>query len=319
MARAGEYESAERSADPCQKVLDKYFGNVKCFANGVLPVAIWHAGCLIRLAPNCSKSVQPRTQVATENQHYNMQNYCKTIGALAAASALVAGNASAGTSAPAPVTASAPESSISYELHAGYSSEYLFRGLDLGNSLVETGIDVAGEAFGLGLSAGAWYGSFDTRPSYDIDELDLYAEVSKDLGFLTAAVGYIYYFNEDLFSLVQDSQEVYFSVARDFGFVNASLTYFWDIETDNDGYSEFALDRSFDLSPCLALKVATNVGFFVEESDFSAWTTKVALDWSFVEHAKLSPFVALSIALSDDEKTSYDNELVGGSMLSVSF
>jgi hypothetical protein len=26
-------------------VLDKYFGNVKRFANEVLPTAIWHAGC----------------------------------------------------------------------------------------------------------------------------------------------------------------------------------------------------------------------------------------------------------------------------------
>ena len=75
-----------------------------------------------------------------------MQNYCKTIGALAAASALVAGNASA---------------EVEYELHAGYTSEYLFRGLDLGHDLVEAGVDVATEWNGLGLSAGAWYGSFD--------------------------------------------------------------------------------------------------------------------------------------------------------------
>jgi hypothetical protein len=260
---------------------------------------------------------------------------------LAAASALVAGNASAGTSAPAPV--SAPDSSISYELHTGYTSEYLFRGIDLGQDLVEVGVDVSTEAYGLGLSAGAWYGSYDAGGAnilgadvreIDIDELDLYAEVSKDFGFLTAAVGYIYYMNEDAISqntgsslpfldkFVQDQQEVYFSVARDFGFANASLTYFWDIETDNDGYSELALDRSFELTPCLALNVATNVGFLAEQSDFTAWTTKIGLDWSFVEHAKLSPFVALSIALSDEDETAYNgstNELVAGSMLSVSF
>ena len=49
-----------------------------------------------------------------------MQNYCKTIGALAAASALVAGNAQA---------------EVEYEIHTGYSSMYLFRGLDLGEIL----------------------------------------------------------------------------------------------------------------------------------------------------------------------------------------
>jgi hypothetical protein len=272
-------------------------------------------------APVCSTTGAARTQAATENQHNNMQNYCKTIGALAAASALVAGNANAGTSAPAPVSA-APDSSISYELHTGYSSEYLFRGIDLGQDLVEVGVDVAGQAYGLDISAGAWYGSFDTDGETDVDELDLYAEASKDLGFLTASVGYIYYFNETASVDFDDAQEVYFSVARDFGFANASLTYFWDIETDNDGYSELALDRSFELSPCLALNVGTNIGYLVEQSDFTAWTTKVALDWGFAEHAKLSPFVAVSVALSDDEDTAYEgssNELIAGSMLSVSF
>jgi uncharacterized protein (TIGR02001 family) len=242
-----------------------------------------------------------------------MQNYCKTIGALAAASALVAGNASA---------------EVEYELHTGYTSEYLFRGLNLGQDLVEAGADVATEWNGIGLSAGAWYGSYDVssqglaQGDYDIDELDLYAEASKDFGFLTAAVGYIAYLNDDAFGILEDAQEIYFGVSRDFGFANASLTYFWDIETDNDGYTELALDRSFELNQCLTLNVATNVGYQCEQGQATAWTTKVGLDWAFVENAKLSPFVALSIALSDDSDTLYNgskNEVVAGSMLSVSF
>jgi hypothetical protein len=272
-------------------------------------------------------AAQPRAKAATENQHYTMQNYCKTIGALAAASALVAGNASA---------------EVEYELHTGYTSEYLFRGLNLGQDLVEAGFDVATEWNGLGLSAGAWYGSFDrnvdlnngfgpARPlSTDLDELDVYAEVSKDFGFLTAAVGYIYYMNSEpsingFFPATfqnDDAQEVYFSIARDFGFANLSLTYFWDIETDNDGYSELALDRSFELNQCLALNVATNVGYLAEQGQCTAWTTKVGLDWNFAGTAKLSPFVALSVALSDDNDTYYGgskNLFVAGSMLSVSF
>ena len=267
-----------------------------------------------------------------------MQNYCKTIGALAAASALVAGNALAGTSAPVSAPASAPESGIEYELHAGYSSEYLFRGLDLGDDLIEVGFDIASEWNGIGLSAGAWYGSFDAantvtagRFSQDVqldtDELDLYAEVSKDLGFLKASVGYIaYIYNQahsnKQFANLDDTQEVYFSVARDFGFAEASLTYFWGIEGNNDGYSELALSRSFELNSCLALNVGTNVGYLVEQGQATAWTTKVALDWGFAEHAKLSPFVAVSVALSDDNDTLYmgsGNEFVAGSMVSVSF
>jgi hypothetical protein len=249
-----------------------------------------------------------------------MHNYCKTIGALAAASALVAGNAQA---------------EVEYEIHTGYTSEYLFRGTTVGQDLIEAGADVSTEWNGLGLSAGAWYGSFDapTRVlgvpvQIDTDELDLYAEVSKDFGFATFAAGYIsYIYNQadsnQQFADINNQQEVYFSVARDLGFAQASLTYFWDIEdANNEGYTELALSRSFELNSCLALNVSSSLGYLVEGGDFTALTTKVSLDWGFAERAKLSPFVALSVGLGESDSTiwaSTDNELVAGSMLSVSF
>ena len=266
-----------------------------------------------------------------------MQNYCKNIGALAAASALVAGTALAGSpTAPAPAPAPAADSSVAYNLHVGYTSEYLWRGLNLGQDLVEAGFNMKTEYNGLGISAGAWYGSYDTGyynrqlgtiREVDVDELDLYAEVSKDFGFATAAVGYIYYFNEEAASQngypgLDDSQEAYVSLSRDLGFAKASLAYYWDIEGDNDGYTELALTRDFALTSCLTLNVGTNVGYLFEQGQATAWTTKVGLDWAFVEKAKLTPFVALSVALSDDWDTAYDgsgNEFVAGSMLSVSF
>jgi uncharacterized protein (TIGR02001 family) len=240
-----------------------------------------------------------------------MQNYCKTIGALAAASALVAGNASA---------------EVEYEIHGGYSSEYIFRGIDLGNNLTEVGLDAATEVNGWGLSAGLWATAFDSPAPDDINsETDFYAEVSKDLGFATAAVGYIYYWNAG--PLGVDDQEVYFQLSRDFGFATGSVTYFWDMCENgggNNGYTEFALSRSWELNLCLTLNVGTNVGWLTESGadHLTAWTTKCSLDWGFVEHAKLSPFIALAIALGEDNQTAWaqtDNEFVAGSMLSVSF
>jgi len=253
-----------------------------------------------------------------------MQNYCKTIGALAAASALVAGNASA---------------EVEYDLHTGYSTMYLWRGLDLGDDLIEVGANVKGEWNGIGLSAGAWYGSFEAPTgtpvpfnSYDAEELDLYAEVSKDFGFLKAAVGYIAYIypqanaNNALMP-TDDQQEVYIAVSRDFGFVNASLTYFWSMERDaagenNEGYTELALSRSFEINQCLKVNVLSSVGILTDGIELAHWTNKVSLDWAFAERAKLSPFMALSLALGDDRSTTWaetGNEFVAGSMLSVSF
>ncbi|MBN8457830.1 MAG: hypothetical protein J0M04_08325 [Verrucomicrobia bacterium] len=222
---------------------------------------------------------------------------------------------------------------VEYELHTGYSNEYLFRGLNLGNDLIEVGADVKGEAYGLGLSAGVWYGNVENgRQPGGLagddawQELDLYGAVSKDFGFATGSVGYIarnygdsWYSNTNG---LDNEQEVYFSLARQFYGIDTSLTYYWDIETDNDGYSELAMNKGWELSPCLKLNTGGNVGYLVEQGHFTALTLKVSLDWGFAGTAKLSPFVAASFALSDDIDTSYwgsKDQVVGGVMLSVGF
>ncbi len=238
------------------------------------------------------------------NNNITMQNYYKTIGALVVASAFAAGNASA---------------EVESEIHAGYTSEYLFRGLSLGSDLTEVGIDVATEYNGLGLSAGLWYGSFNNGPSFD--ELDLYAEVSKDLGFVTAAIGYIHY--ENIGALGRDSEEVYFSVAKSFYGVDFSLAYYWDVAgLDNDGYTELAASKGYELSPCLTLNTSAALGYLFEQADFVHLTAKVALDYAYSETATISPFVSHSWGLTDNAGTTHtgnENELVAGSMLSVSF
>lgn len=240
-----------------------------------------------------------------------MRNYCKTIGALAAASALAAGNASA---------------QLEYEIHTGYTNAYLFRGLNLGQDLVEAGVDVAGEWNGLGVSAGAWYGSFDAPVgAAQSDELDLYGEVSKDLGFATAAVGYIFYHYPDVAGTA-DFHEAYASLSREFFGFNASLTYFWDVAgnaLENDGYAELGLSKSIPLNDCLSLNVGSALGYYVEQGKLAHLTTKVALDWAFRENAVLSPFVAGSLSLSDAPSAPINagakDQFVGGVMLSVGF
>jgi len=232
-----------------------------------------------------------------------MQNYYKTIGALVVASAFAAGNASA---------------EVESEIHVGYTNEYLFRGINLGQDLVEAGVDVATEYNGLGLSAGAWYGSF-TADGDNVDEIDLYAEVSKDLGYLTAAIGYIYY-NVDS---GENAGELYFSVAKSFFGVDFSLTHFWDVDgADNDGYTELAAAKGYELSPCLTLNTSAALGYLYEEGKLAHLTAKVALDYAFTETATLSPFVAHSWSLTSDSTSTHEdtkNEFVAGTMLSVSF
>jgi len=231
------------------------------------------------------------------NTETMMRNYSKTIGALAAASALVAGNASA---------------EIEGELHAGYNSQYIFRGLDLGTDMIEAGGDVSTSWNGLDLSAGVWYASIQdghfgnagpVQLPDSYDEIDLYGEVSKDFGFATAFVGYIWYHNPDAkvgvlgqdFKLIDDAQEVYFGLSRElFWGINGSLTYFWDIETDNGGYSELSLDKTFKLHECVDLVTAAKVGYSVEEGQHQHTTLSATFNIKASDTLTISPYVAYS-------------------------
>ena len=252
-----------------------------------------------------------------------MQNYCKTIGALAAASALAAGNATA--------------YDIDYEMTAGYTSEYLFRGFNLGQDLVEVELVAATEINGFALSAGAWYASFDSAAdlsgmggpigSANDNELNLFAEVGYDLGFAEAAVGYIYYYypqgtvNQAIAGRSKADQEVYFSLARDFGIVDVSLTHYWLTSgDDNDGYTELAATNSTELNHCLSLESGVAAGYQVEKGKFAHITAQVGLAYAFTENATFTPFVAHSWSLSENGiYAGTKNQLVGGAMVSVSF
>jgi hypothetical protein len=227
-----------------------------------------------------------------------MRNDSKTIGALAAASALVAGNASA--------------EGITGELHAGYNSQYIFRGIDLGTDMVEAGADISTSWNGIDLSAGAWYasiqdGNFGNAGPLQVpdsyDEIDLYGEVSKDFGFATAFVGYIWYHNPDAqvgifgqnVKLIDDSQELYVGLSRElFWGINGSLAYYWDIETDNNGYTELGLDKTFKLHDCVDLVTAAKLGYAAEEGLIQHTTLSVTVNVKATDTLTISPYIAYS-------------------------
>jgi len=269
-----------------------------------------------------------------------MRNYSKLLGALAATSALAAGSAFAGSPVmtPAPTqTASACDSALEGNVHVGYASEYIFRGTELGDDLFEAGLDLSYKAFDLNFSGGFWYGSVsDSRIGNGVfgpvnlpdhfDELDVYGEVSKDFGFATAYVGYIWYHYPDMeisapggsVKLIDDAQEIYFGLSRElFWGVNGSLTYYWDVETDNQGYTELGFEKSFEFTPCISLDLGTKFGYLIEEGDFSHWTTSAQLNFKVKENFTVSPYVACSVELDGLEDYGSFN-VPGGALFGLS-
>ncbi len=231
--------------------------------------------------------------------------YTKILGAMAAATAMSAGLATA---------------ELEGEVHVGYNSSYIWRGFELGKDMGEAGVDLAYDlGNGFNISGGAWYANFDadTNARGEDNELDLYAEVSKDFGFATAAVGYIYYMNGphgNFFLSNNDAQEVYFSLSRElFWGVKGSLAYYWDVSGDNGGYTEAGLEKTFELSPCLTCDVGLKTNYFIEEGQMGSLIAMVALNWNFAGNATLTPFIAQSWELDglDSVYSPAGNGIVG--------
>jgi len=241
-----------------------------------------------------------------------MRNYRKTIGALAAASALVAGYASA---------------DIEGDVHIGYSSDYIFRGADLGNGLAEAGVDLSTDYAGLNFSGGLWYGSIEKSDLFDgpgfaipshYSELDIYGAVSKDFGFVTAHLGYIWYIYQDndvvtpvgSFKLRDDAQELYFGLSREIYWgINGALTYYMPVEGENGGYLELGLDKTFKLHECVDLVAGVKAGYFVEAHDWAHVTPSLTLNIKVKDNVTISPYVAYSFEGDDLATVSGNNKI----------
>ncbi len=254
-----------------------------------------------------------------------MRNYSKTVGALAAASTLVAGYASA---------------EIEGEVHVGYANMYEFRFVDLGNDLVSGGVDVATEMNGFGLSAGAWYASFDApNTSFvgnnggNFDELDLYAAASYSFDRFTAELGYIYYYFPDQGG---KTQEVYLGVSAELGAgFGIGSTFYYDFDVNNGWYWDTQVTYSYAFNDCLSLDLAAGVAFSEgndlqvhtngrgSKDGFQGYYASAALPWSPIENLTISPYIKYthgdSELVTDLSGNGGQEHVIGGVTVAVSF
>lgn len=221
---------------------------------------------------------------------------------------------------------------IEGELHAGWNTEYIWRGIDQGGSnMIEAGIDAGmplGDT-GFSASAGIWYASVNGDGGGD--EVDYYGGISRDfaLGSLETSVevGYIYYdFPNGRSGSSEHLEEVYFSVgttlmdAVDLGFV-----YFWDIDGDNDGYSELTADYTHEINDCWAANIGGVLSYDWETSDLHHFGLSLSLDYAFNDVLTISPYVAATWAEDGAQdgalsiSSSQDDELFGGIILTAAF
>lgn len=236
-----------------------------------------------------------------------MRNYSKTIGALAAASTLVAGNASAQLE-----QANHLFNNVAGELHVGYANMYEFRFVDQGNDLVHAGVDLAYDAGLVNVTAGAWYGTWDTPAgaAANSEELDLYAGISYDVTEdLSLEAGHVTYTFFDGFGAT--THEVYLSGTYQLPY-NLALesTYSYDYEVNHGWYWDTNVSYTRELTECLSFNLTA--GFAVAdgynlqastsgvgtEDGLQGYYVGASLPWEFREGVTLTPYIKYTDAES---------------------
>lgn len=275
----------------------------------------------------------------------------KIVGVLAAAGALSLSPAVAGpygmAPTPAPMDSSVPPPPAPYgdagvglfdelgmTLSAGYDTDYIFRGVDLGHDFVWSQLELTvpvGQEFSF--TAGAWYTtSFNTPGDFEVDsELDLYASLTYTLGLFEVTAGYTHYsyprggaFLSPSGGNGDETNEVYLSVGTSFHeMVDVSLAYYYDFDLETS-YIEATAGTSFVVNNEGTISIDPSIGIsYVDNDDanVSDWNhafARVGVPIKLTSTATLEPYVATSIALDAIDNTENDY-LWGGISLKVSF
>jgi hypothetical protein len=255
---------------------------------------------------------------------------------------------------PPPVEEGALWDEMGATLSAGWDSDYVWRGLDLGETLIWTDLNLDfdlddwdswddwgdesdDDDFDFDLNVGAWYADIhdDDESAFIDQELDLYAGFTLGLGPVDLNFGYIYYYFE---SDVDEYHEGYVGLGVALGPLDLGLTGFYEFETESI-YVQFTAEWPIELTDWLDLRpgfVASyrdgDEGYLIyNDSDFNHIGVSLALDIHLTPTATLSPYVAYAHQFEGDEDDDifldeddyafgqHEDKFYGGVKLSVSF
>lgn len=217
---------------------------------------------------------------------------------------------------------------------AGFHTLYIFRGIDFTdtgsnsaeNSLFDFGFDVGGSCdCGLDWYAGIWQGRTSDDSPYN--ETDIYAGVTKDLGFGSVDLGVITYTYDDG---TDNDAEIYVGLSTsvagiDFGSTTSiGVAGAWE-----DGiWQQFTLGYGIDLNDKtsvgfeLATGLAFGNAFYADDIDgFALFQATLSVEHALSDDVTLSPYV--SYVTTDDDYTgttapgvdlTYEGLIVGASL-----
>ena len=205
---------------------------------------------------------------------------------------------------------------IESALTASYGSEYIYRGVNVGDDHVSLNLTASGEAAGLTWNAGLLHGSSDVAGLGAIDETRMMLGVSKSLSdSFSVSVGMM---NTSLTALPGDLREVYVGVSTALGGIDLSGTIYFN-QNDalaTDSYYELSASYHHCMGDGLGATLAVAYGNWDEDpagalEDVDALAISVTLNKDLGGGLEGSLGVTHSIS---DTAISEDETVVGASV-----
>ena len=146
---------------------------------------------------------------------------------------------------------------IGAEVSVGYDTDYMFRGVNLGQDLLWSDVNVSTSlSDGLDLGVGAWYAN--VADDAGNDELDIYAGLSTSMGDMSVDLGATYYYYPDP-TAGEGTLEFGIGLGTSAGPIDLSLGLYYDIDLEA-AYYEVGAATSFDLTDTMAVDVGGAIG-----------------------------------------------------------
>ena len=203
---------------------------------------------------------------------------------------------------------------IGAEVSVGYDSDYMFRGVNLGQDLLWSDVNVSTSlSDGLDLGVGAWYAN--VADDAGNDELDIYAGLSTSMGDMSVDLGATYYYYPDP-TAGDGTLEFGIGLGTSAGPIDLSLGLYYDIDLEA-AYYEVGAATSFDLTDTMAVDVGGAIGN-ADGDTLTALTFTIGVPITLSDSASLSPYVGVNIPL-DDYEDAFGDDIYSGLSLTVGF
>lgn len=216
-------------------------------------------------------------------------------------------------STPIQVDTPAVESDDMFSFGAGYHSDYIFRGANIGSDLVDWSLEASTTVGCYDLTAGVWAARFNSGG----EEIDFYASVAKDFGFATVELGYIFYYFDNATGF--NTQEAYLGLSKEIAGIDFSATYYHDFDFIEEDYFELGASKTINLGT--EIDASLVLGFNVDDTELSHVQPTISKTFDLNSEVSITPYLSYSFAIEDFDYAgnALDDEFIAGVSIGFSF